>query len=135
MPDMLYCTIVTPEAVALDVSAEFIAVPLYDGEIGIAPHRAPLIGRLGHGEFRLRRKDELKRYYLDGGFVQVAENRVTILTDRAVPAAEVDGKAAQEQLATALKQPASTEETMKIRDRQLARARGQMLVARRNERE
>ena len=39
---------------SLETTAEFVALPLYDGEIGILPGRAPLIGRLGYGELRTR---------------------------------------------------------------------------------
>ena len=133
MSDTLYCTIVTPGGVALDARADFVAVPLYDGEIGIAVDRAPLIGRIGYGEFRLRREGEVTRYYVDGGFVQVADNRVTVLTGRAIPAEEVDQQAAKEQIAAVLKRPAPSAETLEIRDRQLAQARGQIRVARRAE--
>ncbi len=41
----LQCIVVTPEATVLDEMVDFVALPLYDGEIGIAPGRAPLIGR------------------------------------------------------------------------------------------
>ena len=45
--------VVTPEATVLDEQVDFVALPLYDGEIGIAPGRSPMIGRLGYGELRL----------------------------------------------------------------------------------
>ena len=50
----LQCVVVTPEATVIDTPAEFVALPLYDGEVGIAPGRSPLIGRLGYGELRIR---------------------------------------------------------------------------------
>ena len=51
----LQCVVVTPEATVIDTPAEFDALPLYDGEAGIAPGRSPLIFRLGYGELRIRR--------------------------------------------------------------------------------
>ena len=51
--------------------ADFVALPLYDGEIGIAPGHSPLIGRLGYGEMRIKPGGRRSRYYVDGGFVQV----------------------------------------------------------------
>jgi len=80
MATTLQCTVVTPERKALDRAVEFIALPLYDGEIGIAPGHAPLIGRLGYGEMRLRHNNETSRFYVDGGFVQVVDNQVAVLT-------------------------------------------------------
>ena len=53
----LRCVVVTPEATILDRPAEFVALPLYDGEIGIGRGHSPLIGRLGYGEMRLRTDD------------------------------------------------------------------------------
>ena len=128
----LTCTVVTPEATALDRQVDFVVVPLYDGELGIAAGHSPLIGRLTFGELRLRTGDQVDRYYVGGGFVQVADNVVSVLTDRAVPAADVDTEAAQAQLAEAARRPAHSPESMDIRDRQLSQARAQLQVARRS---
>src|SRR5882757_7673331 len=103
----LSCIIVTPEATVLDTPCEFVALPLFDGEAGVAPGRAPLIGRLGYGELRVRQAGQTSRYYVDGGFVQVADNIVSVLTNKAVPAAALDATAAQQQLQTALATPAA----------------------------
>ena len=131
MAKTLQCTVVTPERKAVDQAADFVALPLYDGEIGIAPDHAPLIGRLGYGEMRLRHNDRVSRFYVDGGFVQVVDNQVTVLTAQAIPAEQVDEAAAQQQLDAARKQPATTPEQLQIRDRSVAQARGQLQVARR----
>jgi F-type H+-transporting ATPase subunit epsilon len=125
----LTCIIVTPETTALDTAADFVALPLYDGEAGIAPGRAPLIGRLGYGELRVRTDQITKRFYVDGGFVQVADNVVSVLTNRAVLAERLDPTAASEQLRTAIARPAAGREEMAIRDRQISQARGQLRVA------
>jgi F-type H+-transporting ATPase subunit epsilon len=125
----LRCILVTPEATALDTPAEFVALPLFDGEAGIAPGRAPLIGRLGFGELRVRNADQTQRFYIDGGFVQVVDNVVSVLTNRAVKASALDANAAQSQLQTALSTPAAGRAEMAIRDRQISQARGQLRVA------
>ena len=72
--------IVTPERAILDEPADFVALPMFDGEVGILPGRAALIGRLGIGELRVRRGTETKRLFVDGGFAQVRDNVVTVLT-------------------------------------------------------
>jgi F-type H+-transporting ATPase subunit epsilon len=125
----LQCIIVTPEATALDTPATFVALPLFDGEAGVAPGRAPLIGRLGYGELRVRTGDATRRFYVDGGFVQVADNIVSVLTNRAVPADRLNPEAAFEQLRTAIARPAAGQEEMAIRERQISQARGQLRVA------
>jgi F-type H+-transporting ATPase subunit epsilon len=128
----LHCVIVTPEATIIDTEAEFVALPLYDGEAGIAPGRAPLIGRLGYGELRVRRAGGAEiRMYVDGGFAQVVNNVVSVLTNRAVPANSIDIAAATDQLRSALASRAKGEQEMAIRERQLLQARGQLRVAQR----
>jgi F-type H+-transporting ATPase subunit epsilon len=131
MAGTLHCIVVTPEQTALDQDAEFVALPLFDGEIGIAPNHSPLIGRLGYGEMRIKSGGTTKTLYVDGGFVEVAGNVVSVLTNRAVPASKVDGAAAEVQLANAMRHPASTAEQFEIRDRQIAQARAQLRIARR----
>ena len=125
----LHCIVVTPEATELETPADFVALPLYDGEVGIAPGRAPLIGRMGYGELRVRYKNETIRYYVDGGFVQVANNVVSVLTNRALLASGLEPSAAEEQLRTALSRPAAGTEEMAIRDRLILQSRGQLRAA------
>jgi F-type H+-transporting ATPase subunit epsilon len=128
----LNCIVVTPEKTAVEAKADFIVLPLYDGEIGIAPGRAPMIGRLGFGEMRIKTADKVTRYYLDGGFVQVANNIVSILTNRALLATDVDAAAAHKQLDASMTLPINTDELEEIRDRAVAQARAQLRVAERN---
>jgi F-type H+-transporting ATPase subunit epsilon len=127
--ELLHCIVVTPEATELETAADFVALPLYDGEVGIAPGRAPLIGRLGYGELRVRCNHETIRYYVDGGFVQVANNVVTVLTNRALLASVLEPSAAEDQLRIALSRPAAGPEELAIRDRLILQARGQLRVA------
>ena len=130
---ILECAVVTPEATVLQSPAQFVALPLYDGEIGIAPGRAPLIGRLGYGELRLVEGDTTRRYYVDGGFVQVSGDHVTVLTNRAVPADQLDAAVAREQLDVARSRPAHNVDLLAIRDRNVAQARAQLRIALRNQ--
>ena len=90
----LQCVVVTPEKTLLDETVDFVALPLYDGELGVLPGRAPLIGRLGYGELRTRTGDVVHRYFVDGGFAQVRDDVVTVLTNRADPAEQIDPAAA-----------------------------------------
>ena len=125
----LTCIVVTPETTALEETADFVALPLDDGEIGIMPGRAPLIGRLGYGELRIKTGGKVSRYYVDGGFVQVADNVVSVLTNRAVPADRVNGTTATEQLEAAFQRRATTAEEEQIRDRLIAQSRAQIRLA------
>jgi F-type H+-transporting ATPase subunit epsilon len=128
----MQCIVVTPERTVRDQAAEFVAVTLYDGEIGIAPGHTPLLGRLGCGEMRIRQADQTERYFLEGGFVEVLDDVVTVLTPRATPAERLDPAVAREQLASALAKPASTPEQRAQRDRAAAISRAQIRMARRS---
>ena len=59
-----------------------------------------MIGRLGFGELRTKTGEVARRYFVDGGFVQVRDNVVTVLTNRAVPAQQLDPAAAARELET-----------------------------------
>ena len=71
------------------------------------------------------------RIQSEWSFVQVSGNIVSVLTNRAVPAAEMDVAAATQQWQDARQMPILTSEQEAIRDRLLAQARGQLQVARR----
>lgn len=123
------CTVVTPERTVLNEKVDFVAMTMQDGELGVAPGRRPMIGRLGYGELRIRQEDETSRYYVDGGFVQVQNNRVVILTGNAVPADQIDVATARIRLKKGLAMKAPSPEAIEIRDRTVAQARGQLRVA------
>jgi len=127
----LQCIVVTPETTVLDEPSRFVALPLFDGEIGIAPAHTPLIGRLGCGELRIDRGETVDRYYVEGGFVEVLGNVVSVLTNRAIRADQLDPAVAEEHLANARSRPANTPELMAIRDRAVQQSRAQVRVARR----
>jgi F-type H+-transporting ATPase subunit epsilon len=128
---LLRCIVVTPEKPILDEPAEFVALPLYDGEIGIARGHTPMIGRLGAGELRITQDGQVSRYYVESGFVEVAGDVVTLLTKRAVGAQELDEEALREQLDAARTKAATTSEQMAQRDRAVSLSRAQLRAARR----
>src|SRR5271154_2779675 len=76
-PGTLKCSVVTPERVLFDEYVGFVALPMYDGELGVLPGRAPLIGRLGPGELRIKRGNTVERMFVDGGVAQIRSNVVT----------------------------------------------------------
>lgn len=129
---VLECIVVTPEATALQTPAQFVALPLYDGELGVAPGHSPFIGRLGFGELRVEEGGKTLRFYVDGGFVQVANDQVAVLTNHAIPAEKLDVAVAREQLAAARNRPSNSPELMAIRERAQLQARAQLRIAERS---
>ncbi|MCB1054496.1 MAG: ATP synthase F1 subunit epsilon [Acidobacteria bacterium] len=126
----LHCSVVTPEATIFDGPTVSVVFPAYDGEMGILPNHAPLLTRLGVGELRITRPEgEVLRYYVEFGFAQVVDNRLTILTEQALPVAKLDRAAADAALAAAQAMPGGTAEATEARDKALARARVQRKLA------
>src|SRR5205085_5096454 len=121
----LRCVVVTPERALLDAEVDFVALPMYDGELGVLPGRAALIGRLGPGELRTRRGADTARFFVDGGFAQVHNNIVTVLTPRAMKAEEINASAAEQALEAA-KTASGADERLKAE----ARARAQLRLVR-----
>ncbi len=129
----MQCLVVTPEETAVDEMVTFVALPLFDGEKGVGVGHAPLIGRMGTGELRLTTTDGgIKRYFIDGGFVQIADNVISIMSNRAIPAAKLKVEEVQEQLKTAAEQKANSDELLDARDKAVATARAQLRVAERS---
>ena len=126
----MQCIVVTPEQTLYDQPAEFVAMTLYDGELGVAPRHAPLIGRLGYGELRIRHGDRATdRYYIEGGFVEVLDDVVSILTPRAITADKIDAAVAREQLHAAQSRRAATPEAVAVRDRVIEQSRAQLRIS------
>jgi F-type H+-transporting ATPase subunit epsilon len=128
----LRCVIVTPERALLDETADFVALPMYDGELGVLPGRSPLIGRLGYGELRIRQHDTVRRFFVDGGFAQVRSNVVTVLTAQALRAEEINEATARQALEDALA-PAPTPQAQEAQTRAQERARAQLRIVQHRE--
>ncbi len=122
-------SVVTPERTAIDTVADFVVVPFPDGEKGIGNHHSPLIARLGYGELRFESSGQTQRYYVDGGFVQVRDNRIVVLTGRVIAAGELDVDDARKRIDEAMKMAIVDDESLDKRDRLVEQARAQIKVA------
>lgn len=119
----LQCVVVTPECTELDVQARSVTVPMFDGELGVLKGHSPLVGRLGYGVLRIRTADESQRYFIEGGFVQVAADVVSVLTDKLTPVSEIPHTAASDAMKAALEMPTDQAELAAAREKALHRAR------------
>jgi F-type H+-transporting ATPase subunit epsilon len=118
----LKCVVVTPEKAVLDEAADFVVVPMLDGELGVAPDRLPLIGRLGFGELRITQGNQTKHFYVDGGFVQVRANVVTVLTSKAMDVKDIKIEQAQAVLQAATVEATPEDQEAQYKAQQRARA-------------
>ncbi|MBL8879022.1 MAG: ATP synthase F1 subunit epsilon [Phycisphaerales bacterium] len=82
-------TVVTPERQVVSEAVESCVIPAHDGEIGILSDRAPLVCELGIGKLSYRQGAKSHGVYIDGGFAQVHDNNVTVLTSQAYAPDEI----------------------------------------------
>src|SRR3990172_6012283 len=113
-----------------------VIAPGTEGELGILPLHAPLITTLRPGELRIRPeedKDEWLAFAVDGGYLEIFQDHVTILADAAVKADEIDIETARGETEAAAKALAETdpsdEEAVKEAQRRVARAENRLAVA------
>jgi len=97
----LRLVLVTPEKTLLDQPVKSLRFPLFDGQIGVLPGRAPLVGRLGTGELKFETAAGAERYFIDGGFAQIKGAAVTLLTSLAIPVSAIDVQKARQELEAA----------------------------------
>ncbi len=88
--------VITPERQVLEQQADAVVLPAHDGELGVMRDRAALMCELGVGQLRYTRDGETRRLFIDGGFAQVYDNHVTLLTARALLADEITAEVLDE---------------------------------------
>lgn len=94
--------IVTAErSVLAEDNIDMIVAPSVDGEVGILPNHAPLLTVLQIGELRVKRGSDEQSIIISGGFLEVLNDKVTVLADVAERSEEVDVAAAEEARARA----------------------------------
>lgn len=123
---VLHCSVITPEGRVFEGPVEMVVIPAHDGQRGILRNHAPLICKLGAGRLRAKTHDVEERWFIEGGFCQVFENRVTILTRRALRPEEIDRAAAEAQLAEAIQMVARDEVSVRRKAEAEASARAQL---------
>lgn len=101
MASTFRCRLVTPAARLFDEPVSSAVVPMWDGLMGFLPGRAPILGKLGIGELKLEFAGNTSvsgNYFIDGGVLQMAENELTILAERATAVGDLKAADAEAQL-------------------------------------
>ena len=120
------CSVVTPERAVLECEANFVALPAWDGEVGILRGRAPLLCKLGIGRLRIEAPDAKHVLFVDGGFAEMLGDQLTILTEDARGPEELDRQTASEALEAARALAVTDDASFEARQRALERARTQL---------
>jgi F-type H+-transporting ATPase subunit epsilon len=79
----LHVVVLSPERTVFEGTAEQVIAPALNGSLGILRGHAPLMALLGEGALRITSGGQELRYQVAGGFLQVADNQVTVLSERA----------------------------------------------------
>jgi F-type H+-transporting ATPase subunit epsilon len=74
-------TVISPEAAVFDGEADAVVAPAFDGELGILDNHAALMTTLGTGTLVVRSGGTVRRFLVQGGFLQVVKNRVRVLAE------------------------------------------------------
>jgi F-type H+-transporting ATPase subunit epsilon len=121
-----HCVVVTPERVVLDRQAEFAALPAWDGEVGIMRARAPLMVKLGIGVMRVKAADGEHELAIDGGFAEMVDNRLSVLTEHAHFAKDLERAEVEQALKDARAMEAHDLAAVAARNAAIARAKAQL---------
>ncbi|HPZ42709.1 MAG TPA: F0F1 ATP synthase subunit epsilon [Bacillota bacterium] len=87
--------IVTPQRKVFSEDVNFLVAPGSQGELGILPDHAPLITSLNIGIMRIEQDGQKFKVVVSGGFMEVRNNRTTVLANSAERAEEIDVARAQ----------------------------------------
>jgi len=135
------CRLITPLAQVLDEPVTYASVPAWDGLFGVLPGRGPIVAKLGLGELRLDFPDRggenqaarggSRSFLVEDGFVQMVNNRLTILASKAIPTETITPQDAAAELAEAESRKSAETDPVKHRqemdrlskDRDRARAK------------
>ena len=119
----LKVVVVTPERAVLDEGAELVVLPMFDGERGVQFGHSAFVGQLGPGTLRLSSGGPPKKYFIDGGFVQVSMNVVNVLTGKAVAAESISAEIVKKAQTVAESMPETNAVEKASREKALAKVK------------
>lgn len=92
----LHLKIVTPEKLIYDEEVSQVNASTEQGQIGILPNHANLMAKLEPGELIIKKNGKVESLATGDGFLQIADNNLTIMTDLATYATDIDERAVEE---------------------------------------
>ncbi|EKQ90014.1 ATP synthase F1, epsilon subunit [Leptospira borgpetersenii str. UI 09149] len=95
----LNVSVISPERILYKGEVDSLVVPGSEGFFGILPNHAPLVATLGIGVLEIRKGEKLKNISVEGGFIEVKDNTVSILTDHGALKEDIDIEAEKKALA------------------------------------
>jgi F-type H+-transporting ATPase subunit epsilon len=80
---MLRVAVISPEQTLFEGDATSVVAPAHDGEVGILTGHAPMMALLGRGTLRVSSSDGERKFSVTGGFLQVVDDQVRVVTEKA----------------------------------------------------
>jgi F-type H+-transporting ATPase subunit epsilon len=133
MPNTIKLEIVTPEAVYTD-DVDMVTLPGVEGQMGVLPLHTRLMTQLVPGELIVNKNAHDEFLAVGEGLVEVTNDRVSIVTNMAIPSSQINEAAAEEarqRAAARLREKISSEEVAST-NAALARSLAQLNVKRRH---
>ncbi|HPF14973.1 MAG: ATP synthase F1 subunit epsilon [Planctomycetes bacterium] len=90
MADSLTLRVITPEKVLVEASASYVQFPGLDGLTGVLKGHAPLVSALDSGLLTWKGEKGQQQMFVAGGFCEVRDNTVRVVTEAGEPLSEID---------------------------------------------
>ena len=97
----LHLDIVTPQSPVFSEAVDAVTLPTARGEVGLLPGHAALVSALGSGVLSYTRGADTQRLVISGGFVEVNNDRVSVLAEIAEKASDIDADKVRAELQAA----------------------------------
>lgn len=133
MADTLKLEIVTPQETVISEDVNMVTLPAVEGEIGVYPEHVHLITQMVPGEIVVTTGKGERSLAVGEGMIEITRDRVSIVTDMAIAAEQIDEamvEEARERAAARLREKISDEEVASV-NASLARSLAQLQVRRR----
>jgi len=95
MPGTITLRVITPDQIVVDTTASEVKFPALDGSMGILPRHATMVAALDSGELSWTHSGESGHMFVSGGFAEVRDNTVRIVTEASEPASDIDVERAE----------------------------------------
>lgn len=96
MAGKLTLRVITPDRIVLDTPADAVRVPAVDGLMGFLPHHAHLVAALDLGVLTWREGGKEHSLFISGGFVEVKQDTVRVISEAGERPADIDVERARE---------------------------------------
>jgi F-type H+-transporting ATPase subunit epsilon len=136
MADTLRLEIITPQETVYSEDVQMVTLPVLEEQIGVYPQHLRVITQITPGEIIVSKGGEERYLAVGEGIVEITGERVSIVTDMAIPSENIDEakvQEARERAAARLQEKISDEEVATV-NASLARSLAQLAVFKRRRR-